>query len=649
MADTTPSPPTPQGAVAADTSAKSPRPARLSKYQQLNQLYALPAPLRTFPLPAFIPHNPLSLFHIVYAWVSQTIHPTSSNFEPLYQGWFSAETRSVHVTDVRSMRGLWEQGFYGKGSLSRSEPNWLNREKLRSGTQSKVTSEELTRRRRAERQQVKWERARREREAIELKLLEEEEAALTIELKLLQEEQAAWYAKRNTSEPFPVTEMAMDSSSLVLNDDRESLNISISKLSLCPVGPMELLSLPNSAAELLPESKGAKGSLDNFEVVSSTKTPDLVKQPVTPKVYIPPVGPLEILALPNSIETSLPTDTGLIDESIETLVADVVIDDRGKDDILPEQEDVDDYNGSDFVNGLGVNGHTKTETPLALDNINVGVEVGEEVINGSPDSGSFDAPNGTAKSPSLANGHSSCRVIKRQKSVRFSPTVEQNTFLQSEPPSPERTTEAPIIDEEPAHIKEQEHTQLTLEEAFFLSYGLGAISILDPATNSTLSNERLFNLFRKTSRFPPLSNPSLSPDDPFMVNYVVYHHFRSIGWVPRSGIKFSVDYLLYNRGPVFSHAEFGVIILPSYDDPYWSSTVMLQNHAKQNQRRTWAWMNCINRVITQVKKTLIIVYVDIPKPLTAEEEAELGIDGVLSRYKIREFVMKRWLATRSRG
>ena len=44
-------------------------------------------------------------------------------------------------------------------------------------------------------------------------------------------------------------------------------------------------------------------------------------------------------------------------------------------------------------------------------------------------------------------------------------------------------------------------------------------------------------------------------DNPFLINYVVYHHYRSLGWVVKGGMKFCVDYLLYKRGPVFSHAE----------------------------------------------------------------------------------------------
>lgn len=50
-------------------------------------------------------------------------------------------------------------------------------------------------------------------------------------------------------------------------------------------------------------------------------------------------------------------------------------------------------------------------------------------------------------------------------------------------------------------------------------------------------------------------SPQLRPDNPFIVNYVAYHHYRSLGWTVKSGVKFCVDYLLYKRGPVFDHAE----------------------------------------------------------------------------------------------
>lgn len=54
---------------------------------------------------------------------------------------------------------------------------------------------------------------------------------------------------------------------------------------------------------------------------------------------------------------------------------------------------------------------------------------------------------------------------------------------------------------------------------------------------------------------PPILDQALQFDNLFLINYIVYHHYRSLGWVVKGGIKFCVDYLLYKRGPVFTHAE----------------------------------------------------------------------------------------------
>jgi tRNA-splicing endonuclease subunit Sen2 len=40
--------------------------------------------------------------------------------------------------------------------------------------------------------------------------------------------------------------------------------------------------------------------------------------------------------------------------------------------------------------------------------------------------------------------------------------------------------------------------------------------------------------------------------------------------------------------------------------------------------------------------------VDIPKPLEAEEEAKMGIDAQIARYKVREVMMTRFSANRRR-
>uniref|UniRef100_A0A8D3A068 tRNA-splicing endonuclease subunit Sen2 n=1 Tax=Scophthalmus maximus TaxID=52904 RepID=A0A8D3A068_SCOMX len=71
-----------------------------------------------------------------------------------------------------------------------------------------------------------------------------------------------------------------------------------------------------------------------------------------------------------------------------------------------------------------------------------------------------------------------------------------------------------------------EYLQLSPEEAFFLVYSLGCLSVYlhqEPLT--------IIQLWRKFR--------SLNPD--FVTSYAAYHHFRSRGWVPKGGAKYGVD------------------------------------------------------------------------------------------------------------
>ncbi|KAL8750348.1 MAG: hypothetical protein Q9199_007130 [Rusavskia elegans] len=430
----------------AENGPRPPRPPR----PNYNKLHAQPLPVKAYPLPPLIPHNPLSIMHVAFIYLSHLIFPPSSRPQTLLRAYFSAETRSIHVTDEKTARILWEQGFFGKGSLSRSEPAWLEREKIRQGLVLGDTSEEITRKRREERKQFKNERARLEREAIEVKLAEE----------------ATDQTKSNGHiEPSVVSNVAQTGSAEE-TDGRDPASIS---------------------ANVSPE----------------------------------------------------PTSSLATDEPIA----------------VPPSEVASD----------------------------------------------------------ISSLHPPQKIIINQ-----------------------------------------EHLQLTTEEAFFLVYGLGVLEIRDPVTSQPISTSRLFSICRSYSYFPPQPSPSHAPDDPFLISYVVYHHFRSLGWVVRPGIKFGVDHLLYNRGPVFTHAEFAVIALPAYTDAYWSSNAELRAAVKKKTKKSWWWLHCVNRVQAQVKKTLVLAYVEVPPPVSGGEDITneagdvLDIGRFLKRYKVRELILKRWTLNRNK-
>lgn len=454
----TAAPPASQDAPSQDATAQDkPRPVR-TRPQKPNYflIHSKPLPLETHPLPAFVPQNPLSLLRIAYIYLSQLISAPSSQRDVPITGIFSSDTRSVHITDHAAVRALWEMGFFGKGTMSRSEPSWLDREKarLKANKHGGGTAEENTRKRREERKLFKLERARAEAEQIE-ETLRKERAALESVNEEIDEEKATeiaishvfpWMQQQDSDAGF------REETTTVPAEDKES------------------------------------------------------EEPATNIVEVP------ILPTGSTIHTTgIPNNTALVE--------------------------------------------------------------GEE--------------------------------------------------------------------EEEIPITNQEHLQLNLEESFFLSYGLGSLQILDSTTKQPLSTPSLLTLFRQHSHYPIAQASSLRPDDPFLLNYVVYHHYRSLGWVVRPGVKFSCDFLLYNRGPVFSHAEFALLIVPEYAE---GSIEAAEGKGKMG----WWWLHCVNRVQSQVKKSLIIVYVKVPKELLNIEGQETDIGKVLRSYEIREFVVRRWLANRSR-
>lgn len=461
---------TPQ--TAPSTSTQRPR---KPKRPNLHERYTELVPLRTYPLPPFIANNPHSIYPIIAAFLYQLFLPPRSHPDPQYYGFFSPSLRSIHVTDPRSIQGLWERGFFGKGSLSRSDPSWIEREKARLGAGGQKTSEDVTAARREERKKEKWKRAREQQEAIERQR------------------------------------------KLEFHEDHE-INIDTS----------DKLGQPTPA-----------------EVYGGPDHPDVKKR---------------------SVQMELAEGKDLEEAKAAMAAADAERDDVAK----PTAEVVD---------------------------------------------------------------------ITRP--------------------------EADDKDATPPKIEEKEHLNLTTTEAFYLCYALGALTLYHPSAGASPSsfstpytNRELWDVFRRTSHIPPLPpHIRTRPDDPFLIDYVVYHHFRSLGYTVRHGVKFGVDFMLYRQGPPFDHAEFVVIIMPNYSDEYWKSEESTVEYpggrrmyveGQLRRRNKWSWVSAVNRVNGQARKTLVVVYVDVPRPLEKEEEERVGVEGVLRRYKVREIVLKRWVSNRAR-
>ncbi|KAF8705170.1 putativetRNA-splicing endonuclease subunit Sen2, partial [Rhizoctonia solani] len=224
----------------------------------------------------------------------------------------------------------------------------------------------------------------------------------------------------------------------------------------------------------------------------------------------------------------------------------------------------------------------------------------------------------------------------------------------STPSAPQQHEIAPLpiavgesAEDEVVAPEDMEHLQLTLQEAFFLANYLACLRILDPQNGQYIPSRSLLFTFLSISAspFPNLPTETPRPDNPFLFNYIVYHHYRSLGWVVRGGIKFCVDYMLYKRGPVFSHAEFALVVIPVYENPADKDTSPFQ--LQNTDPFSWSWLSTLNRINTQVKKTLILAYVTIPPVETTSPDILRGPE-CFQLYSIREVVIRRFVPARMR-
>jgi tRNA-splicing endonuclease subunit Sen2 len=178
-----------------------------------------------------------------------------------------------------------------------------------------------------------------------------------------------------------------------------------------------------------------------------------------------------------------------------------------------------------------------------------------------------------------------------------------------------RTPEKKPMREEDAKLLQGEldleYLQLQAVETFFLQFALNTVDVHD-------HGQRLDTL--------ALFARCCSLDASFAANYAVYHHFRSLGWCARSGVKFGCDYLLYKRGPPFSHAEFAVLVIPT-----------------KHGDVSWIEISTIARVVGGVKKNLVLCYVDEPDDAVVE-----NMVSYFERFKVTEVLYRRWTPSRSR-
>uniref|UniRef100_A0A8C7AQ41 tRNA-splicing endonuclease subunit Sen2 n=1 Tax=Neovison vison TaxID=452646 RepID=A0A8C7AQ41_NEOVI len=166
-----------------------------------------------------------------------------------------------------------------------------------------------------------------------------------------------------------------------------------------------------------------------------------------------------------------------------------------------------------------------------------------------------------------------------------------------------------------------EYLQLSLEEAFFLVYALGCLSIYyekEPLT--------ILKLWKAFTAVQPT----------FRTTYMAYHYFRSKGWVPKVGLKYGTDLLLYRKGPPFYHASYSVII------------ELVDDNFEGSLRRPFSWRSlaALSRVSVNVSKELMLCYLIKPSTMT---DKEMESPECMKQIKVQEVILSRWVSSRERS
>lgn len=187
-------------------------------------------------------------------------------------------------------------------------------------------------------------------------------------------------------------------------------------------------------------------------------------------------------------------------------------------------------------------------------------------------------------------------------------------------------------------------------EVFFLKLALNVLDI------KYMSNTvDIYNLFLICCYMSSNSNKDfLASHNKFIINFVVYYHYRSLGWCVRSGFKFGCDMILYKKGPPFSHAKHAISIILNYDN------TSLNNNNNDFHSPTWFKIMSLSRVINSVKKKLILVFVDMPDSTQFKRcISQIVINkksssnnscfyDLLNSFKISEIHYNRWFPSRLR-
>lgn len=177
----------------------------------------------------------------------------------------------------------------------------------------------------------------------------------------------------------------------------------------------------------------------------------------------------------------------------------------------------------------------------------------------------------------------------------------------------------PRIEKEGFPIREALH--LTFEETFFLLFALGCLQVIH-FDGSLLDINGAWLYFCKER-----------PD--FLQKYVVYHYYRSRGWVVKPGFKYGGDFLLYKHGPPFYHASYIVIVEVADAD-----SLVRSSSVSTRSIMTWDSLFGLDRLSETAAKE--ILFAQVLWPSSVARDLSATSPEVLSEFTVRELLWRRW-------
>lgn len=178
--------------------------------------------------------------------------------------------------------------------------------------------------------------------------------------------------------------------------------------------------------------------------------------------------------------------------------------------------------------------------------------------------------------------------------------------------------------QETDQYKMDEYLQLSGEEALYLCHELKLLSVITGDTGRYLTAKELWVEFSNNKKF--------------LAKYSAYRYYRRKGWVPKSGLKYGVDFVLYKEGPVEYHSDYAIILRLMTEE---EAERPFNTQETTGDPLTWRDVIAIDRVCSSVVKELIICHVITGDGLEGVEMANL-FPECIERLKIIEMLVKRW-------